>query len=122
MMSMTMEPLMIDNATQIDLCGRVQQFMALQHYPSLRKLNVTVSGDTVFLEGCIPSFHERQMAVTFCKRVAGVHNVVDRLIVTDDRQAAGRGVRHHLNSGAGELPLAAGKYQQDAIKARRRLR
>jgi hypothetical protein len=79
---MTEEQLQIDDKALSDLCARIKQFLALQHFPSFRQLEVTMSDDTVILDGRVPSFHERQMAVVFCQRVAGVHNVVDRLLVS----------------------------------------
>ena len=116
---MTAEHLLIEHSAQIDLCDRVKQFLDLQHFSSMRKLEVTAFGDTVVLDGCTPSFHERQMAVTFCKRVAGVRNVIDRLIVTENPPVAGRVLRARLDSVADDPSLLAINRQRDAVMARR---
>jgi hypothetical protein len=73
----------IADTADYELCARVRQFLALQHFPSLRKLDVTACGDTIVLYGSVPSFHERQLAVAFCQRVTGVHHVVDQLVVSE---------------------------------------
>ncbi len=117
---MTAEQMLIDDAAQAELCGRVQQFLASQHFPSMRTLEVTVSGDTVILDGCIPNFHQRQMAIAYCKRVAGVHSVVDRLIVTHNPPTAGRVVRARLDSAADDQSLLAVNGQTETAMARRR--
>jgi osmotically-inducible protein OsmY len=76
---MSADQLQIDDV----LCARVREFLALQHFPSLRKLGVTACGDTVVLYGSVPSFHDRQMAVAYCQHVTGVHHVVDQLVVSE---------------------------------------
>ena len=80
---MTADHLPVDAATHTELSDRVKRYLSLQHFPGMRRLEVSVFEDTVVLDGCIPSFHERQLAVAFCMRVAGVHKVIDRLIVSD---------------------------------------
>ena len=80
---MLAEPLLIDDAASAELGDRVKQFLASQHFASFRKLDVSVSGDAVVLHGRVPSFHERQLAVALCRHVAGVHRVVDQLIVSE---------------------------------------
>ena len=80
---MIAEQLLVDNAANSELRDRVKQFLASQHFMSFRKLVVIVSGDSVVLQGCVHSFHERQLAVAYCQHVAGVHRIVDRLIVPE---------------------------------------
>ena len=80
---MSVKQQQIDDAADHELCARVRQFLALQHFPSLRKLDLTACGDTIVLYGSVPSFHERQLAVAFCRRVTGVHHVVDQLVVSE---------------------------------------
>ena len=80
---MIVESLVVDGASDAELCDRVKQFLAQQHFASFRQLDVIVSGDRVVLQGRVSTFHERQLAVTFCQRVPGVHGVVDRLVVPD---------------------------------------
>lgn len=80
---MITEQLVVDDAANAELRSRVKQFLASQHFASFRNLDVTVSGDGVALHGCVPSFHERQLAVALCGHVAGVHQAVDQLIVSE---------------------------------------
>lgn len=77
------EQLLADDAANAELGDRVKQFLASQHFASFRRLDVTVSGDGLVLHGRVPSFHERQLAVARCRRVAGVHRVVDLLTVSE---------------------------------------
>jgi hypothetical protein len=81
---------MIANKTRVDeaeLRQRIKQLLASQHFASFRKLDVTVVGDGIVLAGCVPSFHERQLAVALCQHVPGVHRVVDQLSVCDSSSA-----------------------------------
>lgn len=70
-----------DSVTPTELCHRVRQVLDSQHFVSLRNLDVTLDGDNLILAGCVPSFHERQLAVELCRHVAGVQRVIDRLVV-----------------------------------------
>jgi hypothetical protein len=79
---MIVEQVSADEARQADLCDRVKRFLTAQHYASFRTLDVTVRGESVILVGTLPSFHERQLAVSFCQHVAGVYRVIDRLAVS----------------------------------------
>ena len=72
---------------QSELCGRVKQFLEAQHFNSFRKIDVQASGDSVVLKGSMPSFHERQLALACCHRVAGVRGVVDELLVRSPAKA-----------------------------------
>ena len=80
---MIAEQLLVDDAANAELRDRVKQFLASQHFASFRKLDVVVVGDSVVLQGDVPNFHERQLAVVLCQRVAGLHRIVDRLIVPE---------------------------------------
>ena len=80
---MLQEALRVDSVIETELGLRVKIFLASQHFPGLRRVRVTTLGDTVILEGRLSSFHERQLAVACCQRVAGVRYVIDRLIVAD---------------------------------------
>jgi len=106
---MIAEQLLIEDAADSEIRDRVKQFLASQHFTSFRKLVVIVSGDSVVLQGCVPSFHVRQLAVAFCQHVAGVHRVVDRLIVpealTVERPADSRSA---AVTSAGNVPNGRG--------------
>jgi osmotically-inducible protein OsmY len=73
----------IDAVAENEMRGRIRQFLDSHHFASFRELDVTVSGDSVVLHGCVHSFHERQLAVALCQHVAGVHHVLDQLVVSD---------------------------------------
>lgn len=80
---MITDQLRVDAAADAELGDRVKQFLASQHFASFRQLDVSVSGDGVVLHGRVPSFHERQLAATLCRHVAGVHRVIDQLTVSE---------------------------------------
>ena len=60
-----------------DLRRRVVSFLATKHLPNLRRLNVNAAGGKVTLRGRVDSFHEKQVAIHSCRRVAGVQDLVD---------------------------------------------
>ena len=80
---MITEQLAVDDGANAELRDRVKQFLGSQHFASFRKLDVGILGDSVIIDGSVPSFHERQLAVALCRHVAGVHRVIDRLIVPE---------------------------------------
>lgn len=86
---MVTEKLLVDDAADAELRDRVKQFLGSQHFASFRKLDVGILGDSVILDGSVPSFHERQLAVAICQHVAGVHRVIDRLIVPESHVIQG---------------------------------
>jgi osmotically-inducible protein OsmY len=70
-----------NDASNLDLTARVRSFLSERHFPALRQVEVEVRGETVILKGRVSTFHERQLAIAFCQRVAGVYDVVDCLTV-----------------------------------------
>ena len=64
-----------------DLRHRVISYLATKHLPNLRKLDVDAVGGKVTLRGRLDSFHEKQIAIHSCRRVAGVRDLVDKLDV-----------------------------------------
>lgn len=71
-----------------DLEARVRQFLHFVNRPSLRQLDVQVEGNTVVLNGRVRTFHEKQMATEFARRVAGVVRVVNLVDVYDERASS----------------------------------
>ncbi len=61
----------------LDLRRRVSSYLAERLRPSLRDLNVEVNDGVVTLHGRLLSFHEKQIAINCCQRVAGVLKLVD---------------------------------------------
>lgn len=76
-MSATLEPL---NENR-DLEQRVANYLATRYLPRLRSLEVTATGGVVTLRGRVSSFHEKQVAVHSCRRVAGVRQLIDDVAV-----------------------------------------
>jgi len=81
-----------ERTADLDLERRVRIYLGSRFHPSLNRLRVAAHGGCVTLTGTVHSFYERQLAVSTCKRVAGVMSVVDEIIVADDHQAARRPV------------------------------
>lgn len=55
-------------------------------YGQHQALNITVEHGTVTVEGFVPTWHQRQIAVECVRRVAGVIRVVDRIQVVRESQ------------------------------------
>ena len=80
----------------LDLEGRVRQFLSAANLPALRYIGVQVVGDSVVLSGCVRTFHEKQMATEFARRVANASGCL----------VTGAFRRHEDNRCPGErLPL-----------------
>lgn len=80
---MTAIPPSTDVRANEELAARVRIYLADRHFPTLRQLDVVALDRTIVLSGRVHTFHERQLAVVFCRRVAGVRHVVDRVVVSD---------------------------------------
>ena len=65
------------------LASRIQLFLASQPRPALRYLHVEARGSTVTLSGLVTTFYERQLALQCSRRVAGVRELVDEIIVKE---------------------------------------
>ena len=64
-----------------DIRQRVATFLNSRHFPAFRDLRVNVEHGVVTLEGSVSSFHEKQVALNACQRVAGVLTLVDEINV-----------------------------------------
>ncbi len=64
-----------------ELRSRVISFLFGRNLPGLRQVQVDVDGHAVTLRGRVRSFYEKQLASHCCRRVAGVHQVIDDLHV-----------------------------------------
>jgi osmotically-inducible protein OsmY len=60
-----------------ELEKRVANYLHGRHVPSLRKLGVQSENGAVTLSGRVHSFHEKQIAIHCCRRVAGVVQLID---------------------------------------------
>ncbi len=66
-----------------DLLQRVKGFLHQRGYAPHRTLEISVERDEVVVQGRVPTFYLRQIAVECIKRVAGVTQVVDLIQVVD---------------------------------------
>ncbi len=77
-----------------ELARRVRLSVDRSRMHGLRLIDIEVIGDTVVLSGQVVTFHQKQLATAFARRVAGVVEVVNRLEVhngrnDDDQQRPG---------------------------------
>jgi osmotically-inducible protein OsmY len=63
------------------LATRVQNFLLSKVSPARGGLNVIADGGVVTLRGSVGSFYHKQLCIHGAQRVAGVHRVVDELVV-----------------------------------------
>jgi len=70
-------------AARLDLEQRVRQFLSSANIPALRHIGVQINGNTVVLSGYVQTFYEKQMAIAFARRVAGVVDVIDSIDVAN---------------------------------------
>lgn len=66
-----------------DLLQRVKGFLHQRGYGPHRTLEISVERGVVVVQGLMPTFYLRQLAVECIKRVAGVTQVVDLIKVVD---------------------------------------
>ena len=64
-----------------DLEQRVTNYLATRYLPRLRSLKVKAIGGVVTIHGRVSSFHEKQVAIHSCRRVAGVRQLIDEVSV-----------------------------------------
>lgn len=63
------------------LSQRVTNFLSSRHFPEFRELSIEVDNGHVTLSGTLPTHYQKQVAITSCRRVAGVLEMVDRIKV-----------------------------------------
>ncbi|MEM7454835.1 MAG: BON domain-containing protein [Planctomycetota bacterium] len=64
-----------------DIRKRVLRFLSSRHFSTFRNIDVIVRHGEVTLTGTVCSFYEKQVALTSCRRVAGVLDMVDCIVV-----------------------------------------
>jgi osmotically-inducible protein OsmY len=74
----------IENVSNLDreLERRVSIFLGQKHFAQLRRVKVESQQGVITIRGRVKSFHERQLCISCCQRVAGVRQVRDELEVT----------------------------------------
>ena len=71
----------LEDNSDHDLAARVQAFLTAQHVPSLRRLNVEARQGTITLRGRVRNFYEKQLFQQCRRRVAGVQQLIDQVVV-----------------------------------------
>lgn len=66
---------------------RVMRCLQQRHYASHRALQIDVKGGVVVVQGRLPSYYLRQVAIECIKHVPGVLRLEDRIRVADGFQA-----------------------------------
>jgi len=64
-----------------DVERRVVNYLSRQHFPGLRCVEVESSQGVVTIRGRVKSYHERQLCINCCQRVAGVIQLNDQVQV-----------------------------------------
>lgn len=64
-----------------ELQRRVESYLVRQQFRALRDVTVEASSGTVVLRGEVQSFYEKQLCLNCSKRVAGVIELVDEILV-----------------------------------------
>jgi osmotically-inducible protein OsmY len=65
------------------LARRVRNFLSAQTLHDLQSLEVEVLHDVVTVRGQVPTPHFQQLASDYCRRVAGVRQVVNETTVSN---------------------------------------
>ncbi len=78
-----METVSVAAASDEDILGRVMAYLNTRHFPAFRELDVEVAQGSVTVSGILPSFHEKQVALNSCQRVAGVVQLIDEISVDE---------------------------------------
>ena len=65
-----------------ELARRVTNYLAGQHVPALRAIQVEALNGAVTLRGTVKTFYEKQLTHHSASRVAGVRQVIDEIQVT----------------------------------------
>lgn len=64
-----------------DLKRRILNYLFGQHFSDLRRLEVSADNGVVTIRGRVSSYHQRQLCIHCCQRVAGVVRVNDQIDV-----------------------------------------
>jgi osmotically-inducible protein OsmY len=73
--------LVIEVTPDEQLRHRIHLFLQTLRLAILRRVQIDVQSGVVTIEGIARSYYERQMALACVRRVAGVRQVVDRIVV-----------------------------------------
>jgi osmotically-inducible protein OsmY len=62
---------------------RVENFLAMCGIPGAKRLGVRATEGVVTVSGIVSSFYQRQLCTHACRRVAGVHRLIDQIAVVE---------------------------------------
>ena len=77
-------PLIDDPSADDELATRVRLFLGTQRFAALRRLDIGAQNGSVAVDGAVESFYERQLAIACVRRVAGVRQIIDRIVVAEE--------------------------------------
>lgn len=83
-----------------DLLQRVKFLLHQRGYATHRSLEISAERSVVVVQGRLPTFYLRQIAVECIKRVTGVTQVIDRIEVGDDPRQLKDNADHQWKSPA----------------------
>lgn len=83
-----------------DLLQRVKSYLHQRGYANHRALEISAERSVVVVQGRLPTFYLRQIAVECIKRVAGVTHVIDLIKVCDDPHQPQDHAEHQPESSA----------------------
>lgn len=72
----------VSKAADKDLQRRVTNYLFGQHVADLRSVDVDARRGVVTLRGRVHTFHQKQLCLNCCQRVAGVQRIDDRIEVS----------------------------------------
>ena len=70
-----------------ELEQRVRNYLHGHHIPALRRLDVTAQSGTVTLQGSVTTYYEKQLSQQCSRRVAGIRQLVDNVVVRQPHAA-----------------------------------
>ena len=70
----------------IDLEGRIANFLYRQHIPNGERIHADAHLGTVIVRGQLPSRHAKWLCMECCRHVAGVIKLIDHVVVKPDNR------------------------------------
>jgi len=89
-----------------DLERRVRLFLQQRRLTSGARLSVTSDRGAVTLQGTVSTFHQRQLLVSFARRVAGAIRVIDELDVEPESASKSSAARRNNSDGEPESQVS----------------
>ncbi len=71
----------LDEFGNEELSRRVNIYLRSRHFDSFSDLDIEVDEGAVIISGKLDTYHQKQVAINSCQRVAGVITLIDRITV-----------------------------------------